>query len=89
MGAVVVAEFLESKSDFKIDRILFAAVLAQARNAAFVLKPAKEAEKSWLGGVAVCHLLDRNATTGGGRLLRCFGWLGELLGSDRPWFAAT
>ena len=89
MGAVVVAEFLESKSDFKTDRILFAAVLAQARNAAFVLKPAKEAEKSWLGGVAVCHLLDRNATTGCGRLLRCFGWLGELLGSDRAWFAAT
>ena len=88
MGAVVVAEFLESKSDFKTDRILFAAVLAQLVMQ-LRFEAAKEAEKSWLGGVAVCHLLDRNATTGGGRLLRCFGWLGELLGSDRAWFAAT
>ena len=83
------AEFLESKSDFKTDRILFAAVLAQARHASVVLKLAKEAQKNGLGGVVGCHWLDRNATTGGGRLLRCFGWFGELLGSVRAWFAAT
>lgn len=82
-------EFLESKSDPKPNRPQFAAVLAQARHASVVLKLAKEAQKNGLGGVVGCHWLDRNATTGGGRLLRCFGLSGQLLGRERVWVAAT
>ena len=84
-GAVITAEFVEVESGRKNDRpqlvaalelaraekavIAVAKIDRLARDAAFVLKLASEAEKNGMGGFVFCDLPDIDATTSAGRMV--------------------
>ena len=84
-GAVVAAEFVEVESGRKADRPQLAAALQEARNrgavvavakidrlardAEFVLRLSREAERNGMGGFLFCDLPDIDATTSAGRMV--------------------
>ena len=84
-GAVVAAEFVEVESGRKADRPQLAAALAEARrlgavvavakidrlarDAEFVLRLSREAERNGMGGFLFCDLPDIDATTSAGRMV--------------------
>ena len=84
-GAVIVREFVEIESGRKADRPQLAAALAEARklgavvavakidrlarDAEFVLRLSREAERNGMGGFLFCDLPEVDATSSAGRLL--------------------
>jgi DNA invertase Pin-like site-specific DNA recombinase len=84
-GAVVVAEFVEVESGRKADRPQLAAALVEARkrgavvavakidrlarDAEFVLRLSREAERNGMGGFLFCDLPEIDATTAAGRMV--------------------
>ena len=84
-GAAVVAEFVEVESGRKADRPQLAAALQEARrlgavvavakidrlarDAEFVLRLSREAERNGMGGFLFCDLPDIDATTSAGRMV--------------------
>ena len=91
-GAVVLAEFVEVDSGRKADRPQMAAPRAAARklgavlavakldrlarDAEFVLRLSREAERNGMGGFLFCDLPEIDATTAAGRLL--LGLMGSI-----------